>query len=97
MIAANELFKTKEDLVKFLHYIRKTNTCSYLGYTCDCKYGTVERLNNVELKDILAPKSINRHHHGEETGCCELWSLIEVFDKMTDIEFKMFMEIANRR
>ena len=96
----SDCFETTEDVIKFLHYIRKRRLCSYLGYSCDCKYGIGDDLKDKSIEEIRRPKDLKDDllptGGSEKTGCPELWNIIDMFCWMTDEEFEMINNRKNK-
>jgi hypothetical protein len=60
--------------------------CSYLGSTCDCKFGYKSSGKKLGMHSMF--------DSGEQTGCPELYVVIDLLSQMTDAEFE---EILIRR
>jgi len=93
------VFKDKDSLIKFLHYIRKSHCC-YVNHVCDCKYGLADSVNEIEISDIIHNKGLydegsklhklRTDYTGEQTGCPELFTIIDGIERMDKKEFDKF-------
>jgi len=66
--------------LNYLESIRKNRLCSYVGKTCDCKYG----FEKVSSKGNTFDKF---RHYGEQTGCPEMRDLMSLLNEIPDYVF----------
>lgn len=64
----------------------RRRACCYMGDTCDCKYGAVE-------KDHMSPFQ----YPGEQTGCPELRDVIWILECMNDEQYADLYKQAHDR
>jgi len=73
----------KEDVLKYLEYIRTQRLCCYHGNICDCKYG-------YDYETSLTEGSYTtmfEKGHSEVTGCPEMREVIALLQHIPDEAF----------
>lgn len=62
----------RQELIEKVEKIRES-LCNYMEPLCDCKYGA---------------GSVGKPYNGEDSGCPELYDVLEILKTMTDEEYK---------
>jgi hypothetical protein len=87
---------TQAGLIKAVKTIRKLCLCGYRSDRCDCKFGIRA---DIEVSSITGreQETINRDSGGEQTGCPEMYVILELLSKLTKKEFDEIMRRPTTR
>ena len=74
---------TRTEAIELLEAVRAGNVCSYVGKSCDCKYGRM--------------RAAKASHASEQTGCPELRDLAAMLGALSDKDWETLRAWAGLR